>query len=47
MLVTTTANEFYAWIRKQHDAGKAEELPRDICTLRSMFYQEKNDKGSQ
>ncbi len=40
-LTTPLANEYYAWVRKLHDAEDRESLPRDICALRNMFYQEK------
>lgn len=41
LLTTPVANEFYAWCKKQFENGKADELPRDIVTLRKMFYKEK------
>lgn len=41
LLTTSVANEFYAWCKKQFENGKADELPRDIVTLRKMFYKEK------
>lgn len=41
LLTTPVANEFYAWCKKQFKNGKADELPRDIVTLRKMFYKEK------
>lgn len=41
LLTTPVANEFYAWCKKQFENGKADELPRDIITLRKMFYKEK------
>ena len=37
-LATPLANEFYGWLRSQHDMGSVEELPRDICALRKAFY---------
>lgn len=40
-LTTPTANEFYAWAKKLHDAEDPESLPRDICTLRTLFYKDK------
>ena len=39
-LVTPTANEFYAWARKLHDAPDPDSIPRDICTLRTLFYKD-------
>lgn len=38
LLTTPVANEFYAWCKKQFEDGKADGLPRDIVTLRKMFY---------
>lgn len=51
LLTTPVANEFYAWCKKQFyvwckkpfEDGKADELPRDIVTLRKMFYEDKEN----
>ncbi len=40
-LTTPLANEYYAWVRKLHEAEDRESLPRDICALRRMFYSER------
>lgn len=40
-LTTPVANEFYAWVRKLHDVEDKESIPKDICTLRSLFYKDK------
>ena len=40
-LTTPIANEYYAWVRKLHDVEDRENIPKDICTLRSLFYKEK------
>lgn len=40
-LTTPTANEFYAWVRKLHDIEDKDSIPKDICTLRRLFYKEK------
>lgn len=40
-LTTPTANEFYAWVRKLHDVEDKDSIPKDICTLRSLFYKDK------
>lgn len=40
-LTTPTANEFYAWVRKLHDVEDKDSIPKDICTLRRLFYKEK------
>lgn len=41
-LTTPLANEYYAWVKKLHDVEDRESLPKDICTLRRMFY---DDRG--
>lgn len=41
-LTTPTANEYYAWVRKLHDVEDKDNIPKDICTLRSLFYKDKN-----
>ena len=43
-LVTPTANEFYAWVRKLHDVEDKASIPKDICTLRKWFYGEKTNE---
>ena len=40
-LTTPVANEFYAWVRQLHEAEDKESIPRDICTLRRLFYKDK------
>lgn len=40
-LTTPTANEYYAWVRKLHDVEDKDSVPRDICTLRRLFYKYK------
>lgn len=40
-LTTPLANDYYAWVRKLHDVEDRESLPKDICTLRKMFYKER------
>lgn len=42
-LTTPTANEYYAWVRKLHDVEDKESIPKDICTLRSLFYKDKGN----
>ena len=37
-LTTALANEFYAWVRKLHAIEEKDSIPKDICTLRKMFY---------
>ena len=38
VLTTPLANTYYAWVRKLHDADNRDEIPRNICALRQMFY---------
>lgn len=40
-LTTPLANEFYAWVRTLQELENRDELPRDICALRKMFYESK------
>ena len=40
-LTTSIANEYYAWVRKLHDVEDKENIPKDICTLRRLFYKDK------
>lgn len=42
-LTTPTANEYYAWVRKLHDVEDKDSIPKDICTLRSLFYKDKSN----
>ena len=42
-LTTPIANEYYAWVKKLHEVEDKESLPKDICTLRTLFYKEKTD----
>lgn len=44
-LTTPLANHFYAWAKTLHDREDAEFLPKDICTLRRMFFE--TDIGKQ
>lgn len=41
-LTTPVANEFYAWVRKLHEVDDKDSVPRDICTLRKLFYKDKS-----
>lgn len=40
-LTTPIANEYYAWVRKLHDIEDKENIPKDICTLRKLFYKDR------
>ena len=46
-LTTPTANEFYAWVRKLHDVEDKDSIPKDICTLRMLFYKDKENESKQ
>lgn len=37
-LTTPLANQYYGWVKTLHDAENQESIPKDICTLRKMFY---------
>ena len=41
VLTTPIANEYYAWVRKLHDVDDIDSIPKDICTLRRLFFKEK------
>lgn len=40
-LTTPVANEYYAWVRKLHDVDDIDSIPKDICTLRRLFFKDK------
>ena len=40
-LTTPLANEYFGWLKKKYAEGNSDSLPRDICSLRKMFYSEK------
>lgn len=44
-LVTPLANKYYAWVRTLHDVENPESVPRDICTLRRMFFETEEGKA--
>lgn len=43
-LVTPLANQFYAWVKTLHDVEDLDSVPRNICTLRDMFYESDSGK---
>ena len=43
-LVTPVANRFYSWVKTLHDVEDVDSVPRDICTLRDMFYESDSGK---
>jgi tRNA splicing ligase len=40
-LTTSLANEYYGWVKSLYNIEDKESLPKDICTLRKMFYDNK------
>lgn len=40
-LTTPLANEFYAWVRELHNVEDLDSVPKDICTLRRLFYKDR------
>lgn len=40
-LTTPIANEYYAWVRRLHDVDDIDSVPKDICTLRRLFFKDK------
>lgn len=43
-LTTPLANKFYGWVKTLHDIDNKDCIPKDICTLRSMFYSSESSK---
>ena len=43
-LTTPLANQYYAWVKTLHDVEDKDSLPKDICTLRKMFYETEEGK---
>lgn len=38
-LTSAKANQFYGWLKTLYEAGNTENIPRDICSLRKLFFQ--------
>ena len=38
-LTSAVANQFYGWVKTLHDTDDLGSVPRDICTLRRMFFE--------
>lgn len=38
-LTSALANQYYGWVKTLHNTDDLDSIPRDICTLRKMFYQ--------
>lgn len=43
-LTTPLANQYYGWVRTLHTDNKDENTPRDICTLRRLFFETETGK---
>ena len=43
-LTTAVANEFYGWLREKYDSGELKGMPKDICSLREMFFRESGSR---
>lgn len=37
-LTTPLANQYYGWVKTLHDTENLESVPKDICTLRKLFF---------
>ncbi len=37
-LTTPLANQYYGWVKTLHDTENLESVPKDICTLRNLFF---------
>lgn len=44
-LTTALSNQYYGWVRTLHDAENPESVPKDICTLRRMFFESEVGKA--
>lgn len=44
-LTTALANQYYGWVRTLHGAENPESVPKDICTLRRMFFESEAGKA--
>lgn len=43
-LTTALSNQYYGWVRTLHGADNPESVPKDICTLRRMFFESEAGK---
>lgn len=39
-LTTPLANDFYSWVKTLHNTNDIDSVPKDICTLRRVFYRQ-------
>lgn len=37
-LTSAIANQYYGWVKTLHDVADPDAVPRDICTLRRLFF---------
>lgn len=37
-LTSAIANQYYGWVKTLHDVSDPDAVPRDICTLRRLFF---------
>lgn len=44
-LTTALMNQFYGWCRQLHDADNVDLIPKDICTLRNMFFRSEQGRA--
>lgn len=44
-LTTPLANQYYGWVKTLHDTEDLDSVPKDICTLRRLFFA--TDAGKQ
>lgn len=44
-LTTPLANRYYGWVKTLHDVEDKDSLPKDICSLRNLFFM--SDEGKQ
>lgn len=44
-LTTALSNQYYGWVRTLHGAENPESVPKDICTLRRMFFESEVGKA--
>lgn len=43
-LLTPLANQFYAWVKTLHGTADYDSIPKDICTLRNLFFKTEEGK---
>jgi hypothetical protein len=38
-LTSAIANQYYGWVKTLHDVEDLSTVPKDICTLRRLFFE--------